>query len=132
MNLSPQSERRAAAKVPATRNETFEAIGILNELETLLREEQQAVAAYDVVALERLNLAKEDAARRLAGARVEALEPFRAAAHRVATLAETNAALLAASAAAVADALGVRAGVQTYDSRARLNQRMNIQCVRVL
>ena len=69
---------------------------------------------------------------RLASARVEALAPFRAAAQRVATLAETNAALLAASAAAIADTLGVRTGVQTYDSRARLNQRMNMQCARVV
>src|SRR5689334_3527170 len=132
MTLAAHSERRAAPKVPASRNETFEAIGILNELETLLREEQKAVAAYDVVTLERLNVAKEDAARRLASARFEALEPFRAAAQRVAALAETNAALLGASVAAVADTLGVRSGVQTYDSRARLSQRLHVQCARVI
>ncbi len=132
--MSPRAagERRTAAPGHELGAESFEALGILNELETLLREEQKAVAAYDVAALERLNAAKEDAARRLATAHAPALAPFRAAARRVAALAEANAAMLGASVAAVTQSLGLRPVVATYDSRARLRQRMPSVTARVV
>ncbi len=100
-----------------------EALEILQELEKLFADERAAVAAYDVAALARIGVAKDDAGRRLKAAPVGDAARFRAAAQRVSALAEANAALFSASLAAVTDALGLRPAVTTYDSRARLRQR---------
>ena len=132
MSASAAARRWTPARTETPKPDAYEALGILNELETLLREEQKAVAAYDVATLERLNAAKEDAARRLALTRVGALDAFRAAARRVAALAEANAAMLSASVAAVADALGLRTSTTTYDSRARLRPRVHSASARVV
>jgi len=109
-----------------------EALEILQELENLLGDERKAVAAYDVTAIARIGAAKEDAARRLKTARVADAVRFRSAAGRVTALAEANAALFAASLAAVTDALGLRPAVTTYDSRARLRQRSTSGSARVV
>ncbi len=110
---------------------------ILAALEALLRDEQAAVAAFDVGALEGIAAAKAEAGarlRELAGARgLGAAAPaVRAAAARVTALAEANAALLTSSVTAIAETLGVRMAPGTYDSRARLRQHMRSAGTRVL
>jgi len=106
---------------------------LLRALEELLRVEQAAVAAYDVAALHRIVEAKNAAAAKLRQLTGGKQEPGALAlAQRVAALAEANAALLAASTNAIADALGVRVTPGTYDSRARMRRQLHSAGARVV
>jgi len=110
-----------------------EVVLILAEMERHLRDEQRAVAAYDVAALERICAAKDEVMARLRAAPVCAdASLVREAAARVSALAEANAAMFAASVAAVNDTLGLRPAVTTYDSRARLYGRAGSVSARVV
>ena len=104
---------------------------LLAAIEALLREERSAVAAFDVPALTRITALKGEL-----GEKLRAIGPrppsARAAVARVAAQAQANAALLAASTAAISDALGIRAVPATYDSRARLRRSVNVAPVRVI
>ncbi len=110
-----------------------EVVLILAELERHLRDEQRAVAAYDVATLERICAAKDEVMARLRSAPVcKDAGLVREAATRVSALAEANAAMFTASVAAVADALGIRPAATTYDSRARLRNRAGSVSARVV
>ena len=110
-----------------------EVVRIFSELETLMLDEQKAVAAYDVAAIERLGAAKQEIVRRLSIAPACGdAKWFRRAAARVSALAEANAMMFTASVSAVNDALGLRPAVTTYDSRARLRQRAGSGTARVV
>jgi hypothetical protein len=108
-------------------------VRLLAEIETLLHDEQRAVAAYDVATLEKICESKDDVIARIRSAPVcKDAELVREAAHRVTAMAEANAAMFSASVAAVGEAMGLRPMATTYDARARLRNRDSITTARVV
>jgi hypothetical protein len=110
-----------------------EVVRLLAELETLLHDEQRAVAAYDVATLEKICESKDHVMARLGSApKCKDAELVRDAARRVTAMAEANAAMFSASVAAVGEALGLRPIATTYDARARLRNRESMTAAKVV
>lgn len=107
-------------------------IGLLDDLERALRDEQRAVARLDLEELERVTVEKTRLAAELAAARGAGGELPPAALARVAALADANAALLASAVGTMNEALGTGRRLGTYDARARLRAGPTSLAVRVL